>query len=83
LPVFRANVSSTRIISGWSAGIQRSASRNTTWPTASKLQRARVQNRWNTEMWQRSTPPDATATAVIVRRPRQWIHPATTRPNVR
>jgi hypothetical protein len=29
-----------------------------------------VKNRWKTEMWQRSTPPDATATAVIVRRPR-------------
>jgi hypothetical protein len=83
LPVLRASVSSTRISSGWSAGIQRNASRKTTWPTASRLQLARLKNRWNTEMWQRSTPPDTTATAVIVRRPTQWIHPATTRPNVR
>jgi hypothetical protein len=71
LPVLRASVSSTRMISGWSAGIQCSASRKTTWPTASKLQVARVKNRWNTEMGQLSTPPEATATAVIVRRPAQ------------
>jgi hypothetical protein len=82
-PVLRASVSSTRMNSGWPAGIQRSASRNTTRPIASRLQVARVKNRWNTEMWQRSTPPEATATAVIVRRPWQWIHPAISRPNVR
>ena len=83
LPVLRASVSSIRTNSGWSAGIQASASRNTTCPTASRLHVARVKNRWNTEMWRRPTPPDASATAVIVRRPRQWIHPATTSRNVR
>ncbi|HEX6675985.1 MAG TPA: hypothetical protein VF486_13260 [Actinomycetes bacterium] len=79
----RASVSSTSTTSGWSAGIQRSASRYTTRPTASRLHVARLKNRWNTAMGDRSTPPDATATAAIVRRPRQWIHPATGRPNVR
>jgi hypothetical protein len=71
LPVFRASVSSISTNSGCSGGIQASARRNTTWPSASRLQVARLKNRWKTEMWQCSTPPDATATAVIVRRPRQ------------
>ncbi len=83
LPVLRASVSSIRRKSGWSAGIQTSANRNTTWPTASRLQVVRVKNRWNTEMWREPSPPDASATPVIVRRPRQWIHPATSKPNVR
>src|SRR5215210_7744683 len=78
LPVLRASVSSIRTYSGCAAGIQASASRNTTRPTASRLQVARVKNRWNTEMWRCPTPPDASATAVIVRRPRQWIQPAST-----
>ena len=39
--------------------------------TTSRLHVARLKNRWNTEMWQPSTPPDATAIAVIVRRPTQ------------
>ena len=51
LPVLRASVSSIRMNSGWSAGIQRSASRKTTWPSASRLHCARLKNRWNTEMW--------------------------------
>ena len=44
LPPLRASVSSPSTTSGWSAGIQASASVNTTRPRASRLQDARLRN---------------------------------------
>ena len=49
-PVLRASVSSIRMDNGWSAGIQTSANRNTTCPTASKLHWLRAKHRWKTEL---------------------------------
>jgi hypothetical protein len=69
LPPLRASVSSPSTTSGWSAGIQASASVNTTRPRASRLQDARLRNRWKTEMCRRPRAPQASATVVMVRRP--------------
>jgi hypothetical protein len=83
LPPLRASVSSTSTSSGCSPGTQASARVNTTRPIASMLHRARAKKRWNTEICRAPTAPDATATAVIVRRPWQRSQPATTSPNSR
>ena len=77
LPLLRASVSSPTKCTGWSAGIQRTARSKTTRPTASRLHCARAKNRWNTEMWRSPTAPEASATPVIVRRPRHWTQPIT------
>jgi len=49
-PVLRASVSSIRTSRGPSAGIQVDAGRKTACPSASRLQVARLKNRWNAEM---------------------------------
>ena len=64
---------------GWSAGSQASAKSTSTWPNSSRTQVAREKKRWKTEMWRLPTAPEASATPVIVRRPRQWAQPATIR----
>jgi hypothetical protein len=64
--------------SGWSAGSQASANRNTIAPKASGSQRARPKKRWKALTCRQPTTPAAKATPVTVRRPGQCTQPAAT-----